>query len=56
VGAPAAAVRDPIELHDVEHRSAGDLTDKHVGRYIVIRPEGSEANVMGRLNHVMRVA
>lgn len=38
-----------------EHLTAGDLTNAHIGHYIVIRPEGSEADVMGRLNHVVPV-
>jgi hypothetical protein len=37
-----------------EHLTAGDLTDDHVGRYIVIRPKGSEADIMGRLNRVLQ--
>lgn len=38
-----------------EHLAAGDLTDAHVGRYVVIRPEGSQADVMGRLNKLLRL-
>jgi hypothetical protein len=37
-----------------EHLTAGQLRDDHVGRYIVIRPKGSSADVMGRLNSVLQ--